>query len=89
MWFNAGIVDASYNNSFGLTYNGTTYTNLYNSGTNYSSSALSAGIINNGSLVINTVGVTNKSFRFLCQVLYDDSIEITPGASFFQYTRIA
>jgi hypothetical protein len=97
MWFNCGIVDTSYNQSFGLTYNGTTYTNLYVTGTNYASNtsntiyALGNAIINNGSLVINTVGVSNKSFSFLCQVLYtyNNSISIISGNSFFQYTRIA
>ena len=95
MWFNCGIVDTSYNQSYGLTYNGTTYTNLYVSGTNYkyeiNTGPLGNAIINNGSLVINTVGVSNKSFSFLCQVLstYSNSISIISGNSFFQYTRIA
>jgi hypothetical protein len=88
-WLDTGVINGTSTTptSYTLTYNGQTYTNLYNSGTNYSNTGLGSAIVNNGSCVINTVGSLSKSFSLLCHS--SQSTSINPSQSFFQYTRIA
>jgi hypothetical protein len=90
-WFNTGVVNGTSTTptSYTLTYNGKTYTNLYDSGTYYSASGLAAAVVSTGSCVINTVGSLSKSFTLLCESRDINNISIVSGFSFFQYTRIA
>ena len=89
-WFNTGVVNGtSTTTSYNLTYNGETYTNLYDSGTYYSKYSLTSTVVSTGSCVINTVGSLSKSFTLLCESRDINNITILSKNSFFQYTRIA
>ena len=92
-WFNTGVINgaSSTPKKYTLTYNGQTYTNLYDSGTNFSSTGLTNTVVNTGSCVINTVNSPSKTFSLLCESrdININNISILSTSSFFQYTRIA